>query len=383
MSSKIGESGFKEEREKIASAFGTSTDPLAKFEDTFFELEEKNDVDVFEGFFVEVLGQDDLRDDTIGQYERTFDQWRKHMRTEGRHPACPNERHVMTFIDRERAPESEDGQGNSARYVKGKLRKLNRLYEYWQRGPFPHPTDYNPFEEGRAKRKKLLTPSEGKEFRRIELDELQAMVASIKQVRQRAIIGLQCKLGIRAGEAANIRIADFHITNTEVARHYPSLGTNPSIESYENAIYVPPGEDCEGNKSERPRVLPLDEESRKLLLDYLLIRPDAREPRLFLSKKTHSKIDKKVVNTEWKNAFHPEYAETEEYRDVTSHFGRHWFTTYWKIQENVPRELVQYMRGDKLGDGARYHSDAIDAYLHAYYEDIEELYRKNIYKLQL
>ncbi len=43
-------------------------------------------------------------------------------------------------------------------------------------------------------------------------------------------------------------------------------------------------------------------------------------------------------------------AEYQKHRNIRSHYGRNFFTNYWKIQENIPRELVQYMRGDKLVD---------------------------------
>ena len=50
------------------------------------------------------------------------------------------------------------------------------------------------------------------------------------------------------------------------------------------------------------------------------------------------------------------------------------------MQENVPQELVQYMRGDvpRSGDGG---NDAMDDYLHVFYSDIEDPYKERIYKL--
>ena len=39
------------------------------------------------------------------------------------------------------------------------------------------------------------------------------------------------------------------------------------------------------------------------------------------------------------------------------------------------------MRGDKLGGRSAKTQEAIDAYLHTHYEDIEDLYLENIYKL--
>ncbi|WP_226021893.1 hypothetical protein [Halomicrobium salinisoli] len=85
----------------------------------------------------------------------------------------------------------------------------------------------------------------------------------------------------------------------------------------------------------------------------------------------------------WRDEFHPEYAETDEYRPVTSHFGRHWFSTWWRVEQDLNRELVKYMRGDKPVSASAKTREAIDAYLHTYYEDIRNFYLKNIYKIGL
>lgn len=89
------------------------------------------------------------------------------------------------------------------------------------------------------------------------------------------------------------------------------------------------------------------------------------------------------INKVWKGAFHPEYAETDEYKAVTSHFGRHYFTTYWRVEQDVNRELVKYMRGDTAGTASIDDREAIDSYIHTYYEDIEPLYREEIFKFGL
>jgi integrase/recombinase XerD len=90
------------------------------------------------------------------------------------------------------------------------------------------------------------------------------------------------------------------------------------------------------------------------------------------------------VNRAWKSAFHPEYDETDSYRAVTSHFGRHYFTSYWRIEQELPLQHVQYMRGDLVNqelDAGNWTS--IDPYLHVHYEDIEEQYQDEIYTLDL
>ncbi len=359
--------------QQVADAFGTTLDPLEEYEETFIT----NDIDPFAPFIENILRPQGLHHHTFTQYETVFAEWTEHMESEGRHPACPSDDHVVRYIEKQLAPESEGGADNHPRTVKGKLRKLNRPYEYWQdEAAFPHPQDYNPFMLARDKMN--LESPESKNHRRISVDELQEMVDSVTHLRNRAIVCFQFKLGLRAGEVANIKLSDIKIENSEISRHYPEMGTEHRLEDVSNAIYVPPGFERPGNKSGRARMLPLDDELRRLLVRYLLVRPENDEPWLFLSQTSHSQIDVKAVNRVWKNAFHPEYAETEEYKSVTSHFGRHRFSTWWRVQQDVNRELVKYMRGDSLGSDSR---EAIDTYLHTYYEDIEDLYRGSIYRL--
>lgn len=364
--------------QQVADAFGTTLDPLAEFEDEFAALA----IDPFQPFSENVLDAQDLHDHTRRNYRSVFADWMDHMEQVGRHPACPSDTHVVRFIEWQLAPEAEGGEDNHPRTVKGKLRKLNRAYEFWQdTAAFPHPQDYNPFTLAREK-VNLDTP-DAKEHRRVPVEELRDMMASVTHLRKRAIIGMQFKLGLRAGEVSNIKLSDISLQNAEIREHYPHMGKERQLEDRSSVIYIPSGDERPGNKSRRPRVLPLDDELRQLLTRYLLVRPDNGEPWLFLSQKSHSKINKKTVNKVWKDAFHPEYAETEQHRPVTSHFGRHRFSTWWRVEQDLNRELVKYMRGDKPGSISATSREAIDAYLHTYYEDIEELYLENVYKINI
>lgn len=370
--------GDSETLQRVADAFGTTLDPLAEFEDQFNQL----DLSPFVPFDEDILQAQNLHGDTLRNYRSVFDEWRAFMEDQGRHPACPEDGHVVRFIEWQLDPEEDGGEDNHPRTVKGKLRKLNRAYEYWQdSAAFPHPQDYNPFQL--AREKVDLSNPDSKEHRRIPVKELRDMMDSVTNIRNQAIIGLQFKLGLRAGEVSNVKLSDFSLPNSEIQKHYSDMGTARRIADRENVIYVPSGDEREGNKSRRPRVLPLDDELRRVLTRYLLIRPDSGKPWLFLSEKTHSELNKSFVNKVWKDEFHPEYAEIDEYRPVTSHFGRHRFSTWWRVEQDVNRELVKYMRGDKPGSASAKTREAIDAYLHTYYEDIKDLYLENIYKIGL
>lgn len=368
------------QREKLANAFDRELDPLEKYAEDF----ESMDVDPFELFLGEVLLPKDPASSTLGQYQTTFSQWKAYMRNQGRHPACPTEQHVKGFIQHLRASSEDGGRGNDVSTVKQKLYRLNKVYEYWQGdAALPHPHDYNPIQS--AREKVDLRPPDDKELPRIDISEMREILSDVNDYRSRAIIATQLKLGLRLGELCNIQLRDVHISNPELQRHYPELGSRPELKGRENVIYIPSREEYDGNKSHRARLLPLDDELRRLLLRYLLVRPDNREPYLFLTLKTHRKIvpdgGSNTINDLWKEAFHPKYAETEKHEGITSHFGRHWFTTYWRVHQDVNDELVKYMRGDRVGGRSIDEQSAMDTYLHAYYEDIEDLYRKQIFKL--
>jgi integrase/recombinase XerD len=295
------------------------------------------------------------------------------MAEQDRHPACPNEAHVQAFARYEL-----DEKGNHPDTVKEKIRKLNDIYRYWQAAPsLPHSQDFNPI--ALAKTTVAFGEVESKEPPQMSVSEIREVLASVTDLRDLAIIGLQFKLGLRATEVCNLQLADIAIEEPDLTEHYLELGSNPRVADYENTVYVP--HDREGNKSPRPRLLPIDPDLGEILRRYLLIRPDTDSPYVFLSQARHEPLRKQDINAVWKDAFHPEYDETDHYRAVTSHYGRHYFTTYWRVNQDLNRELIRYMRGDAAGAESIQERGGIDEYIHTYYEDIAEVYRKNIYSL--
>lgn len=362
------------QRAELADTFDLTADPLRAVAEKFSQTS----VDPFVVFTETILSPRDLAPATLNHFAYVFDEWRSHMQKLDRHPACPAVEHVEAYITAQLASPENGGKGNAPRTVKEKLRKLNRAYRYWQQDPvFPHEEGYNPFTL--ARQRVPLSVTKHKEHRKIPLSELREMVASVTNLRARAIVLLQLKLGLRAGEVANLRLGDFRMNDADSTTWYSCIGTHSALDTHHDVVYIPSRDERDGNKSVRPRLLPLDAETRVVLDRYLFVRPNNGEPWLFLSKKSHTQMTTKGVNQVWKDAFHPKYAGTDDHRPVTSHFGRHRFTTFWRVEQDVNRQLVKYMRGDRTGSFTRSHG--LDAYLHAYYEDIEELYRSNIYTL--
>lgn len=359
--------------QQYASAFDREIDPLGQYSQTFKRLP-----DPFELFISNVLHSRDTinDDDTILHYRRTYDQWRDHVAAiaPDRHPACPAPQHVQRFIEWRR-----DIHKNSRRTIKGKLSRLSQAYEYWQeKSMFPHPSNWNPI--AIARKETSLGENSDKDYHNLSLAELRSMFSDITNIRRRAIVGSQLKEGLRAGEECNLRISEIHISHQELQEQYPELGSHPAIGDKSDVLYIP--HDRDGNKSSNPRLLPIDGELRWLLLRHLLTRPQVDEPWVFLSKRTFTQMTPQGVNDEWKEAFHPEYAETDACAPITSHYGRHHFSSYWRLVEGLEREHVQYMRGDRVQPLDDF-PDPIDDYLHPNYDLIESTYRQDIFKLNI
>jgi len=365
------EQDLTELRQQFADAFGRPTDPLAQYNDIFAELP-----DPFDYFLIRVVKNRDEIDTegTIDDYQRTYQQWRDFMADTDRHPACPSIHHIKSYIQWRR-----DVHDNAPSTIKIKFSRLNQAYSHWQReSVFPHPENYNPFTI--AYEEAAFGENSSKSFPELSLAELQEVFTSIENIRSRALVGLQLKLGLRAGEVFNLHIRDIQLSHSGVAECYPQLGTHSALGEYQDVLFVPP--DREGNKSTVPRLLPIDEELRWLLIRHLLTRPQVDRPWVFLSTRTFNQVSHDGVNRPWKEGFHPKYEGCEDTQAITSHFGRHWFSSYLRLEAEFEREHVQYMRGDRIEPTDEFAS-AIDDYLHPNYEHIEAAYRSEIFKLGL
>ncbi|WP_411967345.1 tyrosine-type recombinase/integrase [Haloferax sp. YSSS75] len=355
--------------EEIATAFGRDTDPLQEYESRFHQV----DADPLYAYIERVQIPKDASESTLKNYHHSFDQWQNFMAGVGRHFACPNDTHVKQFMRY-----LSDERDNSASTIQQKVRNINRAYEWWQEHhAFPHPMDYNPFRIA-LRETDLNGGEEKKKHPPLSVEDLRGVISGCTNVRERLFLVWQLKLGLRVGELLNIRLEDIALSHAEIEKWYPEMGSADPLQGYSDAVYIPSRYKREGNKSHRPRILPLDDEAKQVLLHYLPTRPTADTQWLILSQRTFGKIVRgDRVNEIWKHHF-ATHNESDRYRNITSHYGRYFFTNYWKVHQDLPRELVQYMRGDKLGE---YSGEAIDEYLSAYFTDIRDHYLNYIFKV--
>lgn len=353
---------------EISDRFDTNSDPLRDLASEFEDLS-----DPFELFVKTRLSSKNPSKNTLMAYETAFNQFHEFMSDTNRHHACANHRHIKEWVGWLRTE-----HGNRNRTIGQKLGKIGSVYEYLRdHDDMPHPPDYDPIDL--AVKELDLEVRETPDFPDLSKEQVAAGLERIKHVRDRTMALCQLKLAMRATPVSNMRLEDVSMANSDLREHYPSLGTHPKVEDKDNAVWIPPRTERDGNKSYKGRVLPLDEEMRRWLRAYLMVRPINDEGWLFLSKSHHQQVSRNQPNEAWHEGFEQFRGNDDDLRDVTSHFGRHFFTRWWDTEHQLKDTLIKYMRGDKFrdNDGKKH---GIDHYRRVEYEDIEDIYRRKVFK---
>ena len=184
----------------------------------------------------------------------------------------------------------------------------------------------------------------------ITTEQLKLLIDSIMVPRDKAIILLLAKTGIRRGELISIDVSDVDLVGLKILLKPKAKRSN--------------------------RLVFFDEECAKVLQNWLRVRERyARDdvPALFITETGGRLEDNGVYLAVTKHAarvgLHDEGSQRLE-DHFTPHCLRHWFTTYLR-RSGMPREMVQELRGD-----AR--KDAIDIYYHIDEEQLRRAYLENM-----
>jgi integrase/recombinase XerD len=187
----------------------------------------------------------------------------------------------------------------------------------------------------------------------LSIEEMARLINSIIDPRDKAIVVLLAKTGIRRGELLRIDVGDIDWENY-------SITLKPTPKRSNRTVFF-------------------DEECADVLRRWLKVR-DKLNPKtkaLFVSSKTLGRVSRNCV---WNAVV--KYAKRLGYHNPNSmrledHFGphcfRHWFTT-WLLRNGMPREYVKELRGDKR-------KEAIDIYHHIDKKELRKAYLACIPKL--
>jgi integrase/recombinase XerD len=187
----------------------------------------------------------------------------------------------------------------------------------------------------------------------LTVEEMSRLANSIIDPRDKAMIVLFAKTGVRRGELLKMDV------------------DNINWEDYSITLKPTP--------KRSNRTVFFDEECAILLRRWLRIREklNPKTKALFISYNT---LDRLCRNGVWTAV--AKYAKRLGFHNPKSprledHFGphcfRHWFTT-WLLRNGMPREYVKELRGDKRGE-------AIDIYYHIDRQELRRAYLACIPKL--
>jgi integrase/recombinase XerD len=194
---------------------------------------------------------------------------------------------------------------------------------------------------------KSITTGETRQL--ISVQQASSLVNGILSTRDRALLILLLKTGMRVGEMASLELSDIDIDDL-------TLTLKPTPKRSNLTLFF-------------------DYETAGCLEDYLRIRGDSPGP-LFLSR-TYSRLNVSGIEDMVKR--HAQVAglhnpASRRLRDrFTPHCCRHWFTTHLD-RAGMKREYIQELRGDV-------HKEAIDIYIHIDPEKLKESYLAHIPQL--
>jgi len=196
-------------------------------------------------------------------------------------------------------------------------------------------------DNGAASTRKLIT-----------VVEMKMLVDSVLDIRDKAIIALFAKTGIRRDELVTIDLED--------------------INWLEQSITLKP------KRKRSNRVVFFDDETGRILKRWIRLR-ERREPKtnaLFIGERG-GRLERNGVyiavtkHAERVGLHNPDSDKMEDH--FSPHCCRHWFTTHMR-KAGMKREFIQELRGDRR-------RDAIDIYDHIDKEELREAYLAHIPQL--
>ncbi|MFZ3148641.1 MAG: tyrosine-type recombinase/integrase [Methanothrix sp.] len=209
----------------------------------------------------------------------------------------------------------------------------------------------NPIPPFRKRYLRQFKDDNGREARQlISVDQAAMLLNSILKSRDKALLALLFKTGMRRGELCSLDVGDVDMAAMSLVLKPTAKRTN--------------------------RLLFFDQEAARILQAWMNVRPKNRGAALFPSTSSGRISPQEVgVVTEKYAArvgLHDPKSKNLQER-FTPHCCRHWFTTHLR-RAGMPREFIQELRGDVR-------RDAIDTYDHIDEDELKVSYLAHIPQL--
>ena len=247
----------------------------------------------------------------------------------------------------------KDERGLSVKRVENYFSAISSFYEYLVYEGYLSANPVLPVRKRylrRYKKNDVGTPRR----KLISIREMSALINSTISVRDRAMITLLAKTGIRRGELIRIDVDDINWEEMSITLKPRSKRSN--------------------------RVVFFDSETASLLKEWLEVRNKrgTETKALFVGSNGKRLMRSGVYNAviKWAEKAGLHISSSPKIEDhFTPHCCRHWFTTHLR-RAGMPREFIQELRGDKR-------RDAIDIYDHIDRDELRRAYLAFIPKLSI
>lgn len=247
--------------------------------------------------------------------------------------------------------EGRRGEGLSDQTINVYFSALNSLYEFLT---YEEYLEHNPVPAFRNRYLQNLNSDDGEERQLISVSEMSGLAMSIMKTRDKAIILVLAKTGIRRNELIQIDIGDINWEEK-------SIKLKPTAKRSNLTVFI-------------------DDECARVLKKWVEIRnkSDPDTDALFINQEDGRLKRNGVYSVVTKHAermgFHHPNADSLEEK-FTPHCCRHWFTTHLR-RSGMQREFVKELRGDS-------HQDPMDDYNHIDRKELREAYLTYIPQLNV
>ena len=246
--------------------------------------------------------------------------------------------------------ESLRGRGLRTQTLQQHLIGLSSFYEFLI---FEGQVSRNPVSEVRRRLKQYKAEGERQTHKLISVEEAAALVEAIVDIRDKAVVLLLLKTGIRKNELVGLDV--------------------DSINWKDQSLTLKPA------KKRSNRIVFFDDETAYYLKRWLEVRQGrkgAAGPALFTSSRgtrlQRGPIDIIIRKAALRVGLHNTSSDRME-DHFSAHCCRHWMTTYL-LRSGMKREYVQWLRGDAI-------KEAVDIYFHIDPEDVRKQYLAHIPQL--
>ncbi len=282
-----------------------------------------------------------LTEETISRYKSPLKIFIRFLQEKGL-TILDVDKHVLKdFIHYRRA------QGIDQKTLENNFTALSTFYEFLSFEGYTNTNPILPVRKRYLKRYKDENDTDESQRKLISIEEMGMLINSILSVRDKAVVTLLAKTGIRRGELVSIDIQDIDWIKQTITLKKKMF------------------------KKRSNRVVFFDDECTRALKKWIIQREklDVKTDALFTNEYGTRLNRNGVYNlvTKYATSVRLHNPKSDRIEDHFSpHNCRHWFTT-WLRRNSMPREFIQMLRGDKR-------RDAIDIYDHIDRDELRKAY---------